>query len=171
MPSGPLIRVCGWRQLCRAAYFWSRKLTHDPLEKSSPRKLVLLGFLDRVWSCGDVDAVDEYVCDPYTIHNDPGDPWDRQTLSHAEFKYRLIKSRAVAPDQTFLPQEMIEEGDRIAVSWNWTGTHQGALPGIPASGRPIKMAGVTIYSFCGDMLSGHWQIADRLGIYRQLRTS
>ena len=32
------------------------------------------------------------------------------------------------------------------------------------------MSGLTLYSFDGDRLSGHWQVADRLSIYRQLST-
>lgn len=135
---------------------------------SSPRKDILSAFLDAVWSQGDVDAVDRFIADSYTIQNDPGDPWSGQTLDRAGFKDRLVKSRAMAPDQVFHPVEMIEEGDRIAVSWNWEGTHLGDIPGVPATGRKINMTGLTIYSFEGDRLSGHWQLADRLGVYQQL---
>lgn len=134
----------------------------------SPRKAVLAAFLERVWSQGSPEAVDEFIADAYTIHNDPGDPWDGQTLSREGFRARLVTSRAVAPDQRFEPVEMIEEGDRIAVSWRWTGTHLGDLPGLPATGRALRMTGLTIYSFDGDRLSGHWQLADRLGIYQQI---
>ncbi|WP_204114329.1 ester cyclase [Shimia biformata] len=132
------------------------------------RKPILSEFLRRVWSDGDVSAVDEFIADSYTIHNDPGDPWNGQTLTRDGFANRLVKSRAAAPDQTFTPVMMIEEGRRIAVAWDWTGTHLGDLPDIPATGKPISMTGLTIYEFDGDRLCGHWQVADRLGIYQQL---
>lgn len=135
---------------------------------SSPHKAILAAFLDRVWSQGDAAAVDEFIADDYTIHNDPGDPWDGQTLTREGFRDRLVKSRAVAPDQRFTPLQMIEEGDSVAVAWAWAGTHLGDLPGLPATGRPLKMTGLTIYSFDGDRLCGHWQVADRLGIYQQI---
>ena len=137
-------------------------------DQESARKLVLRAFLDRVWSSGEVAAVDDFIADTYVIHNDPGDPWEGQTLTREGFKDRLIRSRAVAPDQTFSAVEMIEEGDRVAVSWRWEGTHSAEIAGIPATGRRIAMTGITIYSFDGDRLSGHWQLADRLGVYRQL---
>lgn len=140
----------------------------DTVIPVSPRKMILTAFLDRVWSHGDVNAVDDYIADSYSIHNDPGDPWDGKTLSREGFKDRLVRSRAVAPDQRFFPLEMIEEGDRIAVSWRWEGTHLGDMPGLPATGRRIRMTGLTIYRFTGDRLSGHWQLADRLGIYQQI---
>ena len=135
----------------------------------SQRKTRLAEFLRRVWSQGDVSAVGTFVADSYTIHNDPGDPWHGQTLTRDGFSERLVTSRAAAPDQVFTPIDMIEEGDRIAVTWSWAGTHLGDLPGIPATGRPITMTGATVYGFdADDRLTGHWQIADRLGVYQQI---
>jgi steroid delta-isomerase-like uncharacterized protein len=134
----------------------------------SPRKQVLHDFLDRIWAQQDLSAIPDFVADSYTIHNDPGDPWEGQTLSHQGFADRLVKSRSLAPDQRFTPVHMIEEGDTIALAWTWTGTHLGDMPGIPATGKRIQMTGLTVYSFQGNRLSGHWQVADRLGVYRQL---
>jgi predicted ester cyclase len=134
----------------------------------SPRKQMLADFLQDVWTDGKVDAVDQYLADSYSIHNDPGDPWDGQTLSIEGFKDRLIQSRAMAPDQAFYVEKMVEEGHEIAVAWAWSGTHLGDIPGIAATGRKITMTGLTIYSFDGDRLSGHWQVADRLSVFQQL---
>ena len=133
------------------------------------RKEFLRRFLDEVWTGGDADAAGKYLAPSYTIYHDPGDPWQGQTLDVNGFKDRLVKSRAVAPDQVFTVREMIEEDDRIAVSWTWQGTHSGNLPGIPATGKRMKMSGLTIYYFDDGRLSGHWQIADRLSIYQQIR--
>lgn len=132
------------------------------------RKQTLTRFLDRVWSKGEPEAVDEFLADAYTIHNDPGDPWEGQTLDREGFRQRLVQSRALAPDQRFTPVEMVGEGDRIAVAWTWEGTHLGDLPGVPATGRPISMTGMTVYYFEGGRIAGHWQVADRLGVYRQM---
>lgn len=134
----------------------------------SARKQILTDFLQDVWTDGQVEKVDHYLADSYSIHNDPGDPWDGQTLSREGFKDRLIQSRAMAPDQVFHVENMVEEGNDIAVAWSWSGTHLGDIPGIPATGRNITMTGLTIYSFAGDRLSGHWQIADRLSVFQQL---
>ena len=138
----------------------------------SPRKLRLKAFLERVWSQGEVAAVEEFIAEAYTIHNDPGDPWHGQTLTQSGFADRLTTSRAVAPDQVFTVIAMVEEGDQIAATWRWEGTHLGDLPGIPATGKRITMTGATLYTFdADDQLTGHWQIADRMGIYQQLTAS
>ncbi|MCB1342448.1 MAG: ester cyclase [Pseudooceanicola sp.] len=136
----------------------------------SARKQRLAQFLDDVWGAGDVSAVPRYVAERYTIHNDPGDPWDGQTLTRDGFRARLVASRAVAPDQRFEPVRMVEQGDTVAVAWRWRGTHTGAAPGLPQpTGRVLTMTGATFYDFdADDQLTGHWQIADRLGVYRQM---
>ena len=132
------------------------------------RKTILQAFLDEVWSGGKVDAVDAFLAAQYTIHHDPGDPWAGKTLTVEGFKDRLVRSRAAAPDQVFTVEEMVEEGDRIAVAWTWAGTHLGDLPGMPATGKAVTMSGLTIYYFEDERLSGHWQIADRLSVFQQM---
>lgn len=137
-------------------------------ETKSPRKQILTDFLRDVWSGGKVEAVDQYLADAYTIFNDPGDPWDGQKLTVDGFKDRLVKSRAMAPDQVFCVERMLEDEAQVAAAWTWSGTHLGDIPGIPATGRKITMTGLTIYEFDGDRLCGHWQVADRLSIFQQL---
>jgi steroid delta-isomerase-like uncharacterized protein len=139
-----------------------------PEPEPSDRKRILADFIRRAWSEGDARAVDDHIADRYTIHHDPGDPWEGRTLSREAFRERLVVSRAAAPDQVFDVVDLVADGDRVAVSWTWRGTHLGDLPGFPASGRPLAMSGLTIYFFEGDRLCGHWQVADRLGVYRQL---
>lgn len=132
------------------------------------KKQILVDFIKEVWTDGKVERVDRYLSESYCIHHDPGDPWDGETLSVERFKDRLIQSRAMAPDQIFHIENMVEEDDQIAVAWSWSGTHSGDIPGIAATGKPITMTGLTIYMFDGNKLSGHWQIVDRLSVFQQL---
>ena len=136
----------------------------------SLRESLLRSFLDRVWSAGKINAADSFLADAYTIHHDPGDPWEGMTLDRAAFKERVTVSRAPFPDQRFDVQALFEDGPAVAVTWLWSATHLGDLPGLPASGRRVTMSGATVYSFtASDRLEGHWQVVDRLGLYRQLR--
>jgi steroid delta-isomerase-like uncharacterized protein len=132
------------------------------------RKIILSNFIREVWNAGDASACDRYLAAAYTIHHDPGDAWNGKTLDLDGFKARLMQSRAPFPDQTFTIREMFENDDALAMTWSWTGTHSGEIAGFPASGKTIRMTGATVYYFDGDRLCGHWQIADRLGVFRQL---
>ncbi len=136
----------------------------------SRRKARLAEFLERVWNAGEIDACDRFIADAYTLHHDPGDPWDGRTLDLAAYKERLKMSRAPFPDQHFELQAMLEDGDAIAIAWLWSATHAADYPGFPATGRRITMSGATLYRFdTNDKLTGHWQITDRLTVYQQLQ--
>ena len=134
------------------------------------RKQRLARVIREIWDEGNAEAADDYLAAAYTIHHDPGDPWEGRTLDRAGFKDRVRQSRAAFPDQRFDIQALIAEGGDVVMTWLWTGTHRGDLPGFPATGKPIRMSGATLYRFDDeDRLTGHWQITDRLGVYRQLQ--
>jgi predicted ester cyclase len=124
---------------------------------------------DLVWSGGDLSAVDRLVAAPYHIHSDPGDPWEGRALDRAAYRERVNYSRRGFPDLQFLLNDLVPTGQRVAVRWSAEGTHQGDLPGLPATGRRLRFAGQTIYALAGGQVAGHWQVIDRLGFMQQLR--
>ena len=48
--------------------------SHETTKLSQKR--LLREFLDQVWSAGDLEPIERLVYAGYTIHHDPGDPWD-----------------------------------------------------------------------------------------------
>jgi steroid delta-isomerase-like uncharacterized protein len=130
---------------------------------------ILKEFIRKVWDEGNDEAASEYIASSYTIHHDPGDPWEGMTLDLEEFKNRVKKSRQPVPDQKFILQEIFENKNSVAITWLWQGTHLGDLAGFPGIGKKIKMSGATVYYFDGNRINGHWQIADRLSVYKQLQ--
>jgi steroid delta-isomerase-like uncharacterized protein len=140
------------------------------MTSADQRKRRLSNFIRQIWDEGDADAADVYVAETYTIFHDPGDPWDGKTLDRAGFKDRVRKSRAAFPDQRFDIQGLFADGDSVVMTWLWNGTHEGDLPGFPATGQMIRMSGATVYTFDSEeKLTGHWQITDRLGVFQQLQ--
>lgn len=140
------------------------------MNPSTDRQRKLAEFIDQVWSNGDIDGCDRFLADTYIIRHDPGDPWEGRRLDLGGFKERVRLSRAPFPDQHFDMQNWFENTAGVAVTWLWSATHLGDLPGFPASGLALIMSGATIYDFDGeDRICGHWQITDRLGVYRQLQ--
>lgn len=137
----------------------------------SDRKDLLLGFLREVWNEGRVECAADFIAPRYTIHHDPGDPWEGQELDITKFKERVLVSRAPFPDQQFEVQELFATGDAVLVTWQWVGTHKGDLPGFPASGKRVKTSGATVFYFEGDSIAGHWQVVDRLSIVQQLQAA
>lgn len=135
---------------------------------SDGNKAAVVRLIEEVWSEGNLQVADELLAPAYVIHHDPGDPWESKTLSLESFKERVLHARAVFPDLRFRILELIAEGDKVAVSWIFRGTHAGRLPGIPASGTQVDVSGLTIYYFNGNKIAGHWQEIDRVGLMQQL---
>lgn len=133
------------------------------------KKELLKNFIQKVWNEGDIRVIPDYIADSYTVMHDPGDPWDGMKLDVAGFQNRVSSSRAPVPDQVFEIQELYENENSVCMTWLWSGTHLGEIAGIPPSGKKLHMSGATVYYFQNDKITGHWQIADRLGIFQQLQ--
>jgi predicted ester cyclase len=129
-------------------------------------------FIHQVWDEGDIAAAERFVAPLYTLHHDPGDPWEGQVLDLDGFRSRVRRSRAPFPDQKFEIQRLCADGDAVNMTWLWRATHLGDIPGFAATGRVVRASGATTYFFTpGRKLSGHWQITDRLGVWRQLQAN
>ncbi|MBA3814123.1 MAG: ester cyclase [Alphaproteobacteria bacterium] len=131
-------------------------------------KVTLREFMEEVWNKGNLEIADKFVSFPYVIHHDPGDQWDGQSLDLETFKKRVLYSRETFPDLHFAVQEIVGEGDKVAISWYLEGTHKGDIPGLPATKKKVKVPGLTIYSFSKGKITGHWQVIDRLGFMQQV---
>lgn len=138
---------------------------------TSALKQILAKFFQEVWNEGNVEVASKYLAPRYTIYHDPGDPWDKKELDLEEFKKRVRLSRAPFPDQHFIIEGLFAEENVVVVTWRWTGTHKGDLPGFPASGKTVSMSGITVYYFREERITGHWQVIDRFGVFQQLRQS
>ena len=139
------------------------------MSDAEANKALLNRFLAEVWNAGNIEAAGRYVAPKYKIHHDPGDPWDKQELDLAQYIDRVKVSRAPFPDQCFTVQEIFADSRKVLITWLWAATHQGNIPGFPATGNPIRMSGATVYYFDAGRITGHWQVTDRLGVFMQLR--
>ena len=136
---------------------------------STDFKATMRAFMETIWNRGDFSQLNIYVSEQYTVNHDPGDAWEGQTLDREAFAERVMYSRNAFPDLRFDIQEMVAEGPRVAAFWIMSGTHQGALDNLPATGKPFVISGITIYDFDENgKVCGHTQAYDRLGFMAQM---
>jgi steroid delta-isomerase-like uncharacterized protein len=72
------------------------------------------------------------------------------------------------PDVKITINEMIAEGNKVAVRWTFTGTHRGEFQGIPATGQAVNWTGIDIYTVTDGKLAGLERSGDMLGLLQQL---
>src|SRR5688572_29577230 len=68
------------------------------------------------------------------------------------------------PDLQHTVEEMIEEGDRVAVRFSAQGTHAGPWLDFPVRGRSIEYTGVTLARISGDRITEHHTWWDKAGL-------
>src|SRR5450631_1728008 len=83
--------------------------------------------LFETFNNGDVAALDRLVSPEYV-----GPQGDK---GPAGFRGVVVGLRAAFPDLKYTIDELVAEGDRVAVRWHWTGTHRGAFRAFPPTGK------------------------------------
>ena len=73
------------------------------------------------------------------------------------------------PDLRMEPQDVLVSDDKVVIRSKITGTHQGELMGIPATGRSIDVSVIDIIQFRDDGLAHeHWGVIDSMAMMQQL---
>lgn len=119
---------------------------------------------DELWNQRNIDVVDELVTEGFVNHAAPPDRQrGRQGLKDV---VRMFES--AFPDFRYEVEDVIAEGEKVAVRDVFRGTHQGNFMGIPATGKRVTMQAIHIYRFSEGKLAEHWVARDDLGMMQQL---
>jgi steroid delta-isomerase-like uncharacterized protein len=76
--------------------------------------------------------------------------------------------RTAYPDLNFTHEDTLAEGDRVMIRWIMRGTHNGPLMGIPATGKPVTVAGIDVFRIADGQIVELWQNFDQLGMLQQI---
>jgi len=118
----------------------------------------------KLLETGDLSIADEIVTLNYVNNNPaPGETPDREGLKG----FATIFSKAF-PDLRVTVEDQIAEGDIVVSRFTMTGTHQGEFAGVPATGKPVKMTGISIHRIAGGQIQEGWLNFDALGMMQQL---
>ena len=72
------------------------------------------------------------------------------------------------PDQQWVTEEQVNDGDKVVSRFTLYGTHQGTFMGIPATGHRIAVKGVVIDRVVGGKWKDSRILLDNLGLLQQL---
>jgi steroid delta-isomerase-like uncharacterized protein len=118
-----------------------------------------------VWNAARPDTADELVHESYHIH----DRGLADELSGPALYRALAEgTREAFPDAEFVVEDTLADGDRVALRWTMTGTHEGDLFGVPPTGRQVELTAIEIDRFADGRLIETWTQSDQLGLMRQV---
>lgn len=116
-------------------------------------------------NAGDVDRFGDLLADDFVEHEEaPGlAPTKQGTLDF--FRMYL----AAFPDLRMSPEEVLVCGDKTVIRARATGTHQGEMMGMPATGRSVEVKLIDIMRFDdAGKICEHWGVMDMLAMMEQL---
>ncbi|MBW3628612.1 MAG: ester cyclase [Gemmatimonadetes bacterium] len=126
---------------------------------------VVRRFIDEVFNGGNFSAAEEILAPDYVHH----DPATADMGSGREGLEQMVTFyRQAFPDFSVKLDDQIIAEDKVVERWTGRGTHQGALMGIPATGRTITATGISIHRLAGGKIAETWTIFDTAGMLRQL---
>ncbi len=121
-------------------------------------------FYDEVLNRGNLDVIDKMTAENYVDHTaPPGMPPGREGE-----KQWFTMLRAAFPDGQTTIDDIIAEGDKVAVRATMTGTHQGDFMGIPATGKQVTISGIDVTRFHEGQSVEHWGQWDMAALMQQL---
>ena len=126
---------------------------------------LILRIADEMWNKGLIDVADEIMEADAKYH---GPHMPDGTGTREDWKNAVGMYRAAFPDSNVKYKELIETEDTVIGRWSATATNTGKLAGMPPTGKPISLSGITIYKFNSDKISEVWEQLDMLGMWTQL---
>lgn len=132
---------------------------------SAERNREIIRRFVQVWAPEHVNIVDELAHSEIKVKY----PTIPEALVGIEaFKAYLLGFHAAFPDMTVTTGDIVAEGDKVAACWTISATHQGEMDGIPATGNPIEVSGITLYRLADSKVVEENGVGDVLGLMQQL---
>lgn len=125
------------------------------------KKAVVRRFVEEVYNKGNLNAVDELVAEAYVDHA-------QNVQGRAAVKEIVSSIRAAFPDLQVTIEDMVAEGDTVAVRTRSTHTHRGHFMGIPPTGVEGSHTGMAFIRIVDGQVVEFWEEADMLGLLQQL---
>jgi predicted ester cyclase len=122
-------------------------------------------YFAEAWSEGHLDVLDDLLAADYINHT-PSTP--NPPPGPAGLKPIVAAFRVAFPDLRFTVEDVVVDGDRVAVRVRMEGTHTGPLFDIAPTRRHVSVEQMNLERFRGDRIVEHWRVTDELGLMRQL---
>jgi predicted ester cyclase len=95
------------------------------------------------------EIVDRYVADP-------------------KLKQHIREAEAAFPGYELIVDQMVSDGDTVALRGTMHGTHLGAFAGIEATGKKVSAGLMLFYRLSEGRIVEHWMQLDSMSLVHQL---
>jgi len=124
-------------------------------------KEVARSFFEEVLGQGHLDKYAESHAKDFVAHGENHEYTLEEDMAAAK------EERKTLPDMKIKVNQILAEQDLVAVYWTASGTNTQAGMGLPATGKKIKIDGMTIFRFKAGKICEEWSVWDMLSVMRQ----
>jgi predicted ester cyclase len=132
----------------------------------SENKAVVLRSEAELWSKGNLAAADDLYSPEFVCHFVGGTEW----RGIKGIKSAVMSHRTSFPDWHEKVEDIVAEGDRVAIRIRSTGTQRGEFAGIAPTGSNITIEEFHIYRLGGGKIIEQWGMPDVHSLLDQLST-
>jgi steroid delta-isomerase-like uncharacterized protein len=123
--------------------------------KEAVRKLY-----EDIFNTGKLDLLNHFIAEDYVgVFGQKGP---------SGFAEPIKELRQGFPDIKYTVEDLMAEGDRVAMRWKWQGTHTDSFRGFAASQKQVTNDGMAIFQFKDGKVVHSWIQTDRLGFLQQI---
>ena len=130
---------------------------------SDANEKVMRRFVEEVINNGDYSVLGELI-HPNYVYRSP----DQELHGPDALEGLFTAYRTAFPDLNTEIDDLITAGDKAVISITLTGTHEGDLMGIAATGKQVKVHGMVLSRFEDGKIVDEWEILDMLAMFQQL---
>ena len=120
-------------------------------------------YIEEVINKGNFFVLDELVHPDYVF----GSP-SEELHGLDGLKGFIGMFRTAFPDLKVQVDDLATEENKTVTCFTLTGTHQGDLMGIPATGKPVNVHGMILSRFKAGKIIEEWEVLDQLAMFQQL---
>ena len=126
-------------------------------------------WFNEVWNQRRLDAIAELMA-PDAIAAGLGGA-DEVVRGPAEFRLFAERFQKAFSGIQITVEDAFGSGDKVVVRWSAEMTHTGDDIGIPATGRTVRIRGISLARVENGKLVEGWDNWDQLGLQQQLQAS
>lgn len=148
------------RTLSTCSFLLAGSLFASSLQEQN--KAVAKSAFEEILSNGRFELADQLYARDFVNHG------IRRDASLEEDQAALKGWHQAFSDVVVEPRKLIAEGDLVTVYWVARGTNTGTGNGLPATGKKVELAGITIWRIADGKIKEEWSAFDQLSMMRQL---
>jgi predicted ester cyclase len=123
-------------------------------------KVTVRRFYDEVLNQKNLAVLEELQGDHYVSHDLPSDP--------VALKRFISGFHSAFPDGRIIIEQMIAEGDTVALRATFHGTQTGQFQDIAPTGKAVTMPAQDMYRLSEGKIVEHWGGPNQLSLLQQL---